>query len=372
MKRTVSIKLIPTPEQAQALSELQAEFTKVCNLIVPFARENRCWNRVALHHLVYYPMREQSRLGSQMVCNTIKAVADAYKVLKLRKADDVPMIGFRETGAVYFDARTYRLTDDAVSLYTLEGRAVVKMVLGDFQADYLTIGKPKEARLVRRGKQWFFNLFLDLPDAAPVEGGGSVLGVDLGENNLASTSSGKILGGGPLRHVRDMHLAFRRRLQSNGSESARQLLNKVSGKERRHVRHVNHEASKAIVEEALEQGASVIVMEELTHIRKRIRGGKRMRSRLHRWAWYELQTFIQYKAEAAGIQVIYVNPAYSSKTCSVCGCLGSRVKHNFSCSSCGHLAHSDRNAAVNLAKLAESIGTARGSVDTPNVAAVIH
>jgi transposase len=66
-----------------------------------------------------------------------------------------------------------------------------------------------------------------------------------------------------------------------------------------------------------------------------------------RWAWRELQDFIEYKAEAAGIQVIYINPAYSSKTCSICGCIGVRQKHTFSCSSCGHLAHSDHNAAVN-------------------------
>ncbi len=366
MKRTVSIMLEPAPEQAQTLSALQSEFTRVCNLIVPFARDHRCWNRVALHHLTYYPVREKMNLGSQMVCNAIKAVADAYKVLKLDRRDEIPVISFRDTGAVHFDARTYSIKDDNVSLYSLRGRQVVKMTLGNFQSAYLEAGKPKEAKLVRKGKRWFFNLVLDLPDA-PAFNGSGVLGVDLGENNLASTSSGKIMGGGPLRDVRDRHLALRRRLQSNGSESARQLLKKVSGKERRHMRHVNHEVSKAIVNETLEQGASTLAMEELTHIRKRIKAGQRLRSRLHRWAWRELQRFVEYKAQAAGIRVIYVNPAYSSKTCSICGCLGSRVKHKFSCS--GYLAHSNRNAAVNLAKLAESTGIARGVVNRPHVAA---
>ncbi|WP_238985463.1 RNA-guided endonuclease TnpB family protein [Nitrosococcus halophilus] len=119
--------------------------------------------------------------------------------------------------------------------------------------------------------------------------------------------------------------------------------------------------------EALEQGASTLAMEELTHIRQRIKAGKRMRSRLHRWAWRELQTFIEYKAEAAGIRVIYVNPTYSSKTCSVCGCLGARVKHKFSCS-CGHVAHADWNATRNLAALAKSIGIARSEVAPAHVA----
>jgi IS605 OrfB family transposase len=370
MKRTVSIKLNPTTEQVEALLKLQAEFANACNLIVPFAQDNRCWNRVALHHLAYYPVREATGLGSQLVCNAVKAVADAYKVLKLGRHDGVPVIHFRKIGSVHVDARTYRLMDKAVSLYTLKGRALVKMTMGGFQADYLATGKPREAKLVRKGRQWFFNLVLDLPDAAPGVGG-SVLSVDMGENNLAALSSGKLFGGGSLKHVRDRHLALRRRLQSNGSQSARQLLNKVSGKERRHMRHVNHEVSKAIVQEAQDLGASCIVMEELTHIRKRIKAAKRVRTRLHRWAWRELQNFIQYKAEAAGLRVIYVNPAYSSQTCSVCGCLGSRRKHRFSCS-CGHRAHSDLNSSRNLAGLVASAEAARPDVTLANVAVVMH
>jgi len=370
MKRTVSIKLTPTPEQSQAFAQLQAEFAKACNLIVPFARDNRCWNRVALHHLAYYPVRETTNLGSQMVCNALKAVADAYKVLKLKKSDEVPTIGFKSTGSIHFDARTYSIKEKAVSLYSLTGRQVVEMTLGDFQFSYLATGRPKEAKLIRKAQQWYFNLVLDLPDAAPFNGGG-VMGCDVGENVLISTSTGKLVGGGPLRYHRDRFLALRCRLQVNGSQSARQLLKKISGRERRHVTHVNHEASKSIVDEALRCGASTIVMEDLTHLRKRIKAGKRMRSRLHRWAWRELQSFVQYKAEAVGLQVVYVNPAYSSKRCSVCGGMGLRRKHQFSCS-CGHLAHSDLNSSRNLAKLVASAEASKADVTQPNVAVALH
>lgn len=61
------------------------------------------------------------------------------------------------------------------------------------------------------------------------------------------------------------------------------------------MRHVNHEASKAIVVGAQNVDASTLVMEDLTHIRKRIKGGQRVGSRVHRWAWRELQNFMSYK-----------------------------------------------------------------------------
>src|SRR5262249_33054318 len=160
----------------------------------------------------------------------------------------------------------------------------------------------------------------------------------VGENNLAATSTGRIWGGGELRFERDQHLALRRRTQRNGSESARQLLRKVSGRERRHMRHVNHVASRQIVIEATSLGARAIAMEDLTRIRERIKAGTRVRARLHRWAFRQLQEFVAYKAAEFGIVTVFVNPAYSSKTCYQCGQIGLRVKHCFSCD-CGRRAH---------------------------------
>lgn len=166
--------------------------------------------------------------------------------------------------------------------------------------------------------------------------------------------------------LRETVKAQRRRLQSNGTPSAKQLLCKVSGREARHVEHVNHQISKEIVDDAKKAGASVIVLEDLTNIRKNIRAGKRVRSRLHCWSFRELQGFIAYKAEAVGITVYYKNPAYSV-TC--CGCLsvGERNKHQFKCSSCGLLAHADCNASRNLARIVGSAESTRASVDWPNV-----
>ena len=194
------------------------------------------------------------------------------------------------------------------------------------------------------------------------------MGVDLGENNIAATSTGKVIGGGKLRYDRDRFLAIRRRLQRNGSQSAKQLLKRLSGKEARHVTQVNHQVANAIIAEAIEHNVGVIALEKLTNIRKRIKAGKRVRARLHRWAWYQLQTFIEYKAEAVGIEVIYVNPAYSSKTCNKCGAIATRNKHRLTCS-CGNRAHSDLNASQNLAWLGETAVSSRGAVNRPNVAA---
>lgn len=240
---------------------------------------------------------------------------------------------------------------------------------GEHQRRLLDGGTPKEAELVFRKGAWFFNLVVESGDVETVAAG-PVLGVDVGENNLAAHSLGKVFGGEHLRDQRDRHLALRRRLQSNGSQSAKQKLRQVSGKERRRVTHINHETSKAIVAAAVTAGVAKITLEDLTHIRDRIKAGKRVRARLHRWTWRQLQTFVEYKAKAAGIAVDYVNPAYTSQTCSCCGSLGKRAKHRFACDQCGLRAHADLNASRNLARIGSGAPLSRAAVDTPDVGSV--
>jgi IS605 OrfB family transposase len=370
MKRTISIKLLTTPQQHAMFVELQHLFATACNLIVPVSVANHNYNRVSLHHSVYYKIREQlPQIGSQMVCNSIYSVCKSYKTLvsnnPIYKKQQLPVINFKNTSSVHFDKKTYTLAKDSISLYTLQGRTKVKLNLGQFQESYLEKGIPTEAELILKGNKFYFNLVLDVPEVAKKEVG-KVLGVDLGENNLAALSSGKLFGGGKLRYERDKALALRSRLQRKGTQSAKQLLCKISGKESRHVSHVNHVISKQIVNEALATDSSKIVLEDLTNIRKRINAKKKVRSRIHRWAWAELQTFIEYKAIGKGIEVEYVNPAYTSQTCSKCGELGIRNKHKFSCS-CGNLAHSDLNASLNLARLGSVLTLSTGQVIVPNV-----
>ena len=375
MQRTISLRISLSPEQDTLLTRLQERFAQACTAASRVAAEQHCCNRVQLHHLCYYSLREQfPELGSQMACNALRKVAYAYKTLlankpRLKKEESWPLLAFKPSTSVHFDKRTYAIKGHALSLFTTEGRIHLVCKPGAFQQNYLTQGVPKEAELVRKAKGWFFNLVLDLPDT-PILDGNTVRGVDVGENNLAATSTGKLFGGGKLRFARDKYLNLHKRLQRNGSQSAKQLLRKVSGRERRHVRHVNHEVSKAIVAEALRSGCTIIALEKLTQLRKRIKAGKRMRSRLHRWAWAQLQEFVEYKAQACGLQVVYVNPAYTSRTCATCGNEGHRERHRFSCPVCGRLAHADLNAGQNLASLGFLFRQSRGAVNRPNVARV--
>ncbi|WP_037871692.1 IS200/IS605 family accessory protein TnpB-related protein, partial [Streptomyces sp. NRRL S-813] len=58
-----------------------------------------------------------------------------------------------------------------------------------------------------------------------------------------------------------------------------------------------------------------IALEELTGIRERVRLRKPQRATHSSRSFAQLGQFIAYKARRAGVPVVYVDPAYTSRTC---------------------------------------------------------
>lgn len=85
---------------------------------------------------------------------------------------------------------------------------------------------------------------------------------------------------------------------------------------------------------------------------------------IHRSVWGLLQRRLADKAGASGVQVVLVNPAYSSQQCRSCGHTAPESRESqavFSCVACGHRNHADRNAAeIILARGLSTLAPAPG------------
>jgi putative transposase len=210
--------------------------------------------------------------------------------------------------------------------------------------------------LYRKSSATFFlAVTVDAPEPTPDEAS-EYLGVDLGIITLAATSDGEFLNRstGPkhahVNQVRARFSRFRQKVQTHGTTSGKRLLKKRGGRARRFMKDINHCLSKAIVQTAKGTGRG-IALEDLKNIRSRVNGSKRRRRVLHSWAFFQLRAFIAYKAALAGVPVVYVDPAYTSQTCSRCGHgekANRRSQARFLCVACGSSAHADLNAAVNI------------------------
>ncbi len=359
MKQTLLVKLAPTPDQHAALLRTLEAFNAACNAIAVVAFRERCANKIELQKLVYYNIREQFGLSSQMTIRAISKVSEAYK------RDKKVQPRFRPHGAMVYDERICSfLRIDRASLLTLDGRVEVPFRFGSY-AEGLLQRKRGQADLLYRSNTFLLAITVDAPEPQPTDAD-DFLGIDLGIIQLATTSDGEFLNHstGPkhsqhahVNQVRARYSRFRQKLQKKGTKSAKRLLRKRSGREKRFGKDVNHCLSKAIVSTAKGTGRG-IALEDLTHIRSRVNGSRRQRRVLHSWSFFQLRAFIAYKAALAGVRVVYVNPAYTSQTCSACGhCekANRKSQSKFLCRSCGFSAHADVNAAVNIGSRAAVI-----------------
>jgi putative transposase len=352
MKQTLLVKLAPTPEQLAILLRTLETFNAACNDIAGIAFAIRSANKIELQKLVYYDIRERFSLSAQMCIRAIAKVAEAYK----RDREKRPV--FRAHGAMTYDERILSFPHvDRASVLTLEGRIELPFRFGDYQEARLDRIRGQADLLYRNGT-FFLACTMDAPEPNPKEAS-EFLGVDLGIINIAATSDGEIINHGQgiihahINTVRARFSRMRAKLQKKGTRSAKRLLKKRSGRERRFVRNVNHCISKSLVSTA--KGTSRgIALEDLNGIRERINAkrtvAKRQRRVLHTWAFYQLRAFISYKAQMAGVRLVLVNPAYTTQTCSHCGhCdkANRRTQAQFVCVACGHACHADLNAAEN-------------------------
>jgi len=191
------------------------------------------------------------------------------------------------------------------------------------------------------------------------------IGVDLNTTGHAAVAADPETGkvwklGKQAHHVHNKYRNLRRQLQKQGKYG---MVKKLKDRESRIVRDMNHKISRKIVETAADSKAGV-KMERLDKVRENRKHARSFNYALNSWSYRQLQTMIQYKAKLRGVEVVRVEPAYTSQRCSRCGLLGYRNGKRFKCPSCGHVEDADANASFNIALAPPSMaGVPRSSVD---------
>ena len=252
------------------------------------------------------------------------------------------------------DARTFKYFEDKqqVGITLKSQRVTFDLKIGGYQIALLRGQTPKSATLSKnRQGDYYINIVVEVP-TQPRNKTPKVLGVDVGLRDIASTSTGKSWDGKQLKETRTKFARVRASIQSKRTKSSKRLLRRLSGRERRFQKWVNHNISKQLVAEAKEFG--VIAFEDLTGIRQRAKVRKSQRQEHNSWAFYQLRLLTEYKANIAGIALLLVDPRYTSKTCNCCKVIGNRNGKSFSCVNqlCGWVGDADHNGALNIANLA--------------------
>ena len=339
--------------QINELSELSNSFKEAVQFTVNKGIELGIRNRFKLHGFVYKDIRNQFGLSADF---TIEVIGQASAILKGLKVKNIPII---KSAPLSFNRKLFTFTPTNIRLATLKpkSRIDIPIHIPEYYTKYLSWRYQTLQLIKDRKGRFFFNITFSKEierhssdgvtvEDAPTSCGNKFLGIDLGINNLAVTSDGRFYKSAEVKQTKRKYRFLRTKLQVKGTRASKRLLKQISGKEKRYMTWINHNISKQIVDSS--KGRR-IVMENLKGIRK-INRGRRMNYWISNWSFFQLQNFIQYKAEMEGIVVDRVKPKYTSKLCHKCGLIGVRSSGCFSCKHCNLISYNaDLNAARNLA-----------------------
>lgn len=356
---SVKCKLIVPSNLCSEVDRTLEGFADACNQILEVAKRENCWNTTKLHHKTYQPVREATGLKANHVCQAIRRVIGNAKAVK-------QIHKFRPT-SISLDIRTFKYKEETQStgVTLMCGRVEFKLSIGGYQIALLR-GQTPTSAILNKSKRgdYFINFVVDIP-TQPTGKTPKVIGVDLGRRDIATTSTGKSWSGKQIQNIRDRYSKVRANVQSKRTRSARRLTKRLSGRERRFQEWLNHNISQQLVQEAKQTGAA-LAFEDLTNIRQSLNTKPRSkieRRRTNNWAFYQLRLFVEYKANIAGVLVVFVPPAYTSQTCSRCGHIhpvkGKSYRNGkvFKCGHCGFEHDADTNAANNIAALGRSVSS---------------
>lgn len=176
-----------------------------------------------------------------------------------------------------------------------------------------------------------------------------ILGVDLGLKipAVCVTDNEKVRFVGNGRKNKYIKRNFRSRRKMLGKAKKLNAIRKSQNKEQRIMKDIDHKLSRKIVNFAVSSGVGTIKLEKLANIRKTARISRKNEKNLHTWSFYRLAQYIEYKAKLLGIEVQYVNPAYTSQICPCCGTKNHANDRKYICA-CGFQGHRDIVGARNI------------------------
>lgn len=359
MNRTFVYKLKPTAAQEANL----ARYLHVTRMVYNAALEQRiaAW-RVGASLTRMHQQREIKDLRSEgelhgchvhTVQHALRRLELAYAAFFRRCATGEPGKGFpRFKGARHWRSIHFQEYGNGCSVR--DGRLRVSGVGAICLRQHRPlVGRAKTVSLIRKADGWYAHIMCDVGAAPALRGGPRSTGIDVGLEAFATLADGERVTNP--RHLRaaerklkaEQRALARKKRGSTRRDKQRERLALAHLKVQRARRDFHHKLARDLVSRF-----DRIAVEDLAVAAMRSKGGAYKRG-LNRSmadaAWAEFFAILAEKCEAEGVEMVRVDPRYTSQTCSSCGTVERKaLDTRWHDCSCGASLHRDHNAALNI------------------------
>ncbi|MFK4423012.1 MULTISPECIES: RNA-guided endonuclease TnpB family protein [unclassified Bacillus (in: firmicutes)] len=341
---TVKVKLLPTKEQIRLLEQSSHEYIKVINTLILEMVEAKKSTKKSTKDI-------EANIPSAVKNQAIKDAKSLFATkVKKSKCKIIPIL---KRPVCVWNNQNYSFDSTHISIpFKVKGKSTrlkVRALLIDKTNRNLDLLKHKlgTLRITKKSNKWMAQISVTLPTNE--RAGAKILGVDLGLKvpAVAITDDDKVRFFGNGRQNKYRKRKFRSVRKKLGKDKKVNAIRRFDDKEQRWMQDKDHKISREIIDFAIANHISVIRLEQLTNIRQTARTSRKNEKNLHAWSFYRLSRFIAYKATLVGIQVEYVNPAYTSQSCPKCAEKNKAQDRKYKCP-CGFGTHRDIVGAMNI------------------------
>ncbi len=370
MQLSETIKLYPTKYQSERIRAVMAEYIATVNSLISLAVSG---TSISKYTSANVSADLPSALANQCIRDAKSIVKKHYRkcheaVLKTRRLAKkksgirvmAPHLPVLKKPCCYVNNQNFKINDTNIEFpVMIDGRSKrisVRTKMTDKQKTIFASYKLGTMRIVIKNNHIVVQIIYQKEEPSYSDEG-NVMGVDLGIKcpavSKCSDGSVKFYGNGRRNKYMRRHYAYLRRKLQTSKKVA--VVKRIDDKEQRIMKDIDHKISHDIIETAVAHDVKVIKLERLSNIRSATRTSRKNNRSLHNWSFYRLAKYIEYKAKLAGIEVAYVNPAYTSQTCPVCGRRHHADDRNYTCE-CGYHVHRDIVGAYNICHSTEYAG----------------
>src|SRR5579859_752937 len=297
---------------------------------------------------------EDRGVFSQTLQDVLHRLDRAYQAFFRRvAAGQTP--GFpRFAGHNHYDSFTYPQYGNGATLAYTGGKwgtlTLAKLGTLKVRMHRAVAGTIKTVTIRRDGDHWFV-CFACLVEAVPLPDTATLTGVDLGLLHFATLADGSTIENPRYlrRSLKKLKRAQQQLSRAQKGKHRRARAKAVVGKLHRQVRNQRadfcHKAARQLV-----NTYGTVVFEDLA-VRNMVQNHSLALS-ISDAGWRQFTQYCVVKAASAGRQVLFVNPRYTSQTCSGCGAIRKKeLSERWHSCACGTELDRDHNAAINIARL---------------------
>lgn len=237
----------------------------------------------------------------------------------------------------YVNNQNFKIKDNHIEFPVLingkSKRISIRTSITDNQKLIFANAKLGTMRIVYKGNKIVAQIVYKIAEPEYTNDG-NIMGIDLGIKcpAVSYTSDGNVKFYGNGRKNKYMRRHYKYLRKKLGKAKKPDAIKRINNKEQRIMKDIDHKISHNIVKTAVAHDVKIIKLERLANICSTTRTSRKNNHSLHTWSFYRLAQYIEYKAKLAGIKVEYVNPAYTSQRCPICGNVHHANDRNYTCS----------------------------------------